>query len=54
MSTMETPERCVKSGQSLNKKTPERRQQLHQSRSGVFILNFEQISYIVLVFLLLL
>ena len=36
-STMETPEQCVKSVQS-------------SVRSGVFIVNFEQISHIVLVF----
>ena len=34
----------------VNIKTPERR---HWRRSGVFIVNFEHISYLVLVFLLL-
>ena len=35
---------------NLKIKTPERR---HQRRSGVFIVNFDQISHIALVFLLL-
>ena len=48
---METPEQSVKSVQiSQSVKTPERRQ---RRRSGVFIVNFEQISHIVLVSLLL-
>ena len=34
----------------LTIKTPERR---HRRRSGVFVVNFEQISHILLVFLLL-
>ena len=53
---METSKQCVKFVQSceictkLTLKTPERR---HQRRSGVFVVNFEQISHIALVFLLL-
>ena len=50
---METAEQCVEPVQSYSNnedKTPERRQWRH---SGFFLVNFEQISRIVLVFLLL-
>ena len=45
--TIETLEQGVKYVQKLTIKTPERR------RSGVFIVNFEHISHLVVVFLLL-
>ena len=49
MSTIETPEQCEICAK-LTIKTPEQRQ---LRRSGVFIVNFKEISRIVLVFLLL-
>ena len=48
--TIETLEQGVKICSKLTIKKPERRQ---WSRSGVFIVNFEHISHLVLVFLLL-
>ena len=48
--TIETLEQGVKYVLKLMIKTPERR---HWRRSGIFIVNFEHISHLVLVFLLL-
>ena len=48
--TIETPEQGVKYVQSYALKTPEPRQ---WRRSGVFIVKFEHISHLALVFLLL-
>ena len=47
-----TKARCEKCSK-LNIKTPERRQRRHWRNSGVFTVNFEHISHLVLVFLLL-
>ena len=47
-STMKTPDQCVESISILIIKKPGGRQQCH---SGVFIINFQQFSQIVLVFL---
>ena len=49
-STIETIEKGVKICSELTIKIPERR---HLHRSGVFIINFEHISHLFLVFLLL-
>ena len=50
MSTIETLEAGVKLCSKLTIKIPERR---HRCRSGVFIVNFEHILHLLLVFLLL-
>ena len=47
---MEAPEQCVKSVQSLNSKDNRTMEIPEQRRSDVFIVIFEQVLHIVLVF----